>query len=297
MQEQQRRRALVIGGDGRIARVLIPALVRDGYQVVATTRRGAAPGAPAHFALELAEVARSGAVQLPDCEVAFLCAAIPSYAACRDNEAAARALNADAPAAIARALRERGAQLVFLSTNAVFDGETPFRRAADPPDGATAYGRSKAAGEAIVRAIDPSAAVLRLTRVFCAGEPLLAGWAQALRTGVEISAFADMVAAPVFIDHVVTALLAIARQRSAGTLQLSAKCEVTYFEIARHIASRVGARAELVRPVPAATRGIARGEAPRHASLACEAFLASFGLAPIEPFAVVDAAIGLSVPA
>jgi dTDP-4-dehydrorhamnose reductase len=273
--------ALVVGGDGRIARALIPALEREGYAVVATSRRSAGP-----LALDLEQVARSGSVQLPECDVAFLCAALSSYAACRQNEALARAVNVDATAAIARALRGR-AHLVFLSTNCVFDGATPFRAAADAPDAATVYGRSKAAAEAIVREIDPGSAILRLTRVFVPGEPLLAGWAAQLRADAPVEAFADMVAAPVHLDHVVTALLAIARARAAGIRQISARREVTYVEIARHIAERSGAPPELVRPVPAATRGIGFGEAPRHASLACS----DFGLAPIEPFDVVDAAL------
>jgi len=284
-----RPRALVVGGDGRIARALIPALARDGYEVVATSRRKA--GA---LALDLEEVARSGSVALPACDVAFVCAALPSYAACRRDEAAARAINADAPAVLAHALRTQGAHLVLLSTNGVFDGRVPFRPASDAPDGATAYGRSKADAEARVRAIDASAAVLRLTRVFCPGEPLLAGWAGALRRHAHVSAFSDMVAAPVASDHVVAALLAIARQRCTGVLQLSACREVTYVEIARHIATRVGAPPELVDPEPAASRGIAPGEAPRHASLECTADLARYGIAPIEPLDVVDAVLGLA---
>src|SRR5262245_36476635 len=143
-------RALVVGGDGRIARALIPALARDGYDVVATSRRP-----ESGLALDLAEVARARSASLPACDVAFVCAAMSSYAACRGDEAAASAVNAEAPAVIARALRRCGAQIVFLSTNGVFDGERPFRAASDPPDGATAYGRSKAAAEAALRAIDP----------------------------------------------------------------------------------------------------------------------------------------------
>jgi len=65
---------------------------------------------------------------------------------------------------------------------------------------------------------------------------------------------------------------------------------VTYVEIARHIAARVGASPDLVRPVAAATRGVGPGEAPRHASLACD----DFALAPIEPFDVVDAVLGFA---
>jgi dTDP-4-dehydrorhamnose reductase len=284
-----RPRALVVGGDGRIARVLIPALESSGYQVIATTRR-AVRGDPTRIALDLAEVVRSGPPRLPDVDVAFLCAAASSYATCRDDESLARTVNVEAPAAIARALAGRGAQLVLLSTNGVFDGAKPFRAAADPPDGATIYGRSKALAEASLRAIDPGAVVLRLTRVFGPGEPLLVGWAERLRAHEPVEAFADLVAAPVHVDHVVSALCAVARARSAGILQISARREVSYVEIARHIAARVGASSDLVRPVAAASRGIGPGEAPRHASLACD----DLGLAPIEPFDVVDDVLGFA---
>ncbi len=277
--------ALLVGGDSRIARALAPALEADGYAVLATSRRGR--GHP----LDFADAARTGRVELPACDVAFVCAALSSYAACRSDELAARAVNVDATAAIARSLHARGAHVVFLSTNAVFAGEAPFRRAAEEPDGATAYGRSKADAEALVREIDPRAAVLRLTRVFVPGEPLLASWRDRLRAGSEVDAFADMVAAPVSLAHAVTALCAIARGRSRGILQLSACRELTYVEIARHIAARVGAPAERVRAVSAVDHGVGPGEAPRHASLACEEFLARFGLSPIEPFEVVDGAI------
>jgi dTDP-4-dehydrorhamnose reductase len=278
--------ALLVGGDGRIARALAPALESEGYAVLATSRRG--HGHP----LDLVDAARTRSVELPGCDVAFVCAALSSYAACRKDERSARAVNVDATAAIARALHARGAHVVFLSTNAVFDGDAPFRRAEEEPDGATAYGRSKADAEALVRAIEPDAAVLRLTRVFVPGEPLLASWRDRLRAGSEVDAFADMVAAPVSLAHAVTALCAIARRRPRGVLQLSARREVTYVEIARHIAAGVGAPAERVRAVSAADHGVGPGEAPRHASLACEELLAGFGLSPIEPFAVVDEAIG-----
>src|SRR5687767_4305423 len=120
-------RALVVGGDGRIARALIPALAREGWDVVATSRR---PGT-ARLALDLAELARTGSAQLPDCDVGFVCAAMSGYAECRNAELRARAVNAEAPALIARALAGRGAQIVLLSTNGVFDGEKPFRAATD----------------------------------------------------------------------------------------------------------------------------------------------------------------------
>jgi dTDP-4-dehydrorhamnose reductase len=286
--------ALVVGADSRIGRALIPALIRSGFAVAATTRRRH-PGAAdsARFPIDLEEVARTGSVCLPECEVAFLCAAVSSYAACRKDEATARTVNVEASAVIASALRARGSRLVFLSTNAVFDGERPFRSADERPDGATAYGRSKADAESQLLAIDPATAVIRLTRVFCPGEPLFAGWIECLRSGDELFPFADMVAAPISLDQVVTALCAIARRRESGILQLSARRDVSYLAIARHIARRIGASPERVQPIRAAERGIAPGEAPPHATLACAEFLARFGLEPIEPLDVVDAVLGL----
>jgi dTDP-4-dehydrorhamnose reductase len=281
------KRALVVGGDGRIARALCPALARDGWDVIATSRR---PGSHARLALDLAAIAARGSARLPDCDVAFVCAAMSGYAECRNAEARAYAVNGEAPAVIARALASCGARVVLLSTNGVFDGERPFRPASDAPDATTVYGRSKALAEARLRAVDPHAAVLRLTRVFGPGEPLLSDWARRLGTSEPVEAFADLPAAPVHVDHVATALLAIARSRSSGILQLSARRQVSYVEIARHIAARVGASPDLVQPVAAATRGIGPGEAPRYASLACD----DFGLAPIEPFDVVDAVLGFA---
>jgi len=297
MQSHERARAgtaLVVGGDSRIGRALAPALVRCGFEVMTTTRRrSAATGDVARRILDLEDVARHGSANLPECEVAFLCAAVSSYAACRNDETTARTVNVDASAVIGRVLRARGSRLVFLSTNAVFDGATPLRGADEKPDGATAYGRSKADAESLLLALDSATAVLRLTRVFRPGEPLLADWLAQLRAGGEVAAFADMVAAPIGLDQVVTALCAIARHGPSGILHLSARRDVTYFEIARRIANRIGVAADRVRPTGAAEHGIGPGEAPACTTLACDEFLAGFGLAPIEPLDVVDAVLGL----
>lgn len=79
----------------------------------------------------------------------------------------ARRVNAEAPAAMARACRRVGAALVHFSTDYVFDGARPGRYAEDDPTGPlNVYGRTKLAGEQAVLASDCAAIVLRTTWVY-----------------------------------------------------------------------------------------------------------------------------------
>lgn len=72
------------------------------------------------------------------------------------QEAAATRANGDAAGALAEACGRRGAFLVHYSTDYVFNGAAEHAYGVDAPiDPVNAYGRSKAAGEAAVRAALP----------------------------------------------------------------------------------------------------------------------------------------------
>ncbi|MBZ5645080.1 MAG: dTDP-4-dehydrorhamnose reductase [Acidobacteriia bacterium] len=68
------------------------------------------------------------------------------------DEAAARAVNADAPGVMAEEAKKIGAALVHYSTDYVFDGSksTPYLET-DPTNPINAYGRTKLAGEEAIR--------------------------------------------------------------------------------------------------------------------------------------------------
>lgn len=85
------------------------------------------------------------------------------------EEALAHVVNGDAPGAMARTCAELGIPFLHVSTDYVFDGsgECPWRPE-DTIAPLNAYGRSKAAGEAAVRAAGGQHAILRTSWVFSA---------------------------------------------------------------------------------------------------------------------------------
>lgn len=118
-------RALVIGGDSFIGGELVRQLEARGEQVIKTTRK----------------LGREDAVffdmtypLIPECDVAFICAAVTKFIDCEDDRNAYR-VNVDAPISIATQQAEKGALTVFISSEAV-------ERALH-----TAYGMQKALAE------------------------------------------------------------------------------------------------------------------------------------------------------
>ena len=79
-----------------------------------------------------------------------------------EREADARRANVDASRALAELARERGARLVAIGTDFVFDGEkrAPYAED-DAPNPLGAYGRTKLEGEHALLAAHPEAAIVR----------------------------------------------------------------------------------------------------------------------------------------
>lgn len=131
---------------------------------------------------------------------------------------AAFAANRDGPAVLAAACAAAGIPLLHLSTDHVFDGagERPWRED-DALSPLGAYGRSKAAGEAAVRAALARHLVLRTSWVFSAGDGNFASAILArARAGGELAVVGDQVGGPTPAAALAEALLALARRVLAG---------------------------------------------------------------------------------
>lgn len=159
---------------------------------------------------------------------------------------------------VVRACRSAGAALVYLSTDALLDGESsPFPESAEPAP-VHDYGRWKAAAELHVRAQLPDAAVIR-TSLIVRAEPPDRGSAwllDALRRGEPVRLFTDELRCPVAVEDLAAQLWEIAglpAERRGGVWHLAGPEAVSRYALGVLLAVRHGLDPRGIEPVPSAT--------------------------------------------
>lgn len=274
---------LVVGADGLLGAAVASRIEAAGRPVIRTSRRGT----PDTLPLDLAALP---AAWSPPAGIAaaVICAAITSTDECRARPDECRRVNVEATCELGRRLVAAGARIVFLSTNMVFDGGTPFTPATAPRSPKTAYGRMKAEAEERLLSLGSCTTVVRLTKVIGRSLPVIDRWRESLGRGEPIRPLTDLVIAPVSLDLATTAIAAAAREPLGSILQVSANADISYADVASRLAARWGAASDLVRPATAADLGLALEHLPAHTTLDASAVRDKLGIAPPEPWAAID---------
>ena len=276
---------LVTGANGQVGGELARSLMPLG-EVVALDRHACDLARPDTLGALVAALA-------PD--VIVNAAAYTAVDRAESEEALATTVNADAPAALARAAHEIGALLVHYSTDYVFGGtkDAPYAED-DPVAPLNAYGRSKLAGERAIAAAGCDHLILRTTWVYAArGSNFVRTM---LRLGGEREALrvvADQHGAPTWARNIADATAHIVvqaqRERSAGhfasgVFNLAARGETTWHGFAEAIfeearALPCGARLKVAEVTPIAGADYPTPAArPTNSRLALARVEARFGI-------------------
>jgi dTDP-4-dehydrorhamnose reductase len=163
---------------------------------------------------------------------------------------------------VARAAARLGLPVIHLSTDYVFDGslDRPYRED-DAPNPASAYGRSKLAGEAAVAAGNPAHVILRTSWVYSPfGQNFLKTMLRLGRTRDEVSVVADQYGTPTGALDIADGVIAIARKIGErpgdtslrGTFHMAGTGEATWADLAEAIftdAAALGRRPVAVRRI------------------------------------------------
>ncbi len=165
------------------------------------------------------------------------------------DEDAARAVNADAVAHLARAAGDAGARLVHVSTDFVFDGTSgiPY-----PPDAAPsplgAYGRTKLAGEAAAGA---DALIVRTAWVYApTGGNFVRTMLRLMAERPEVRVVADQIGTPTYAPDLARALWAFADQGARGVYHYTDSGAASWYDFAVAIQEEALSAGLLDRAVP-----------------------------------------------
>ncbi|MDE3121814.1 MAG: dTDP-4-dehydrorhamnose reductase [Paracoccaceae bacterium] len=200
------------------------------------------------------------------------------------EEAAARVVNADAPAAMAAECAKRGIPFVHVSTDYVFDGSGERPWLPDDPTGPLgAYGRTKLAGEHGVRAAGGTHAILRTSWVFSAhGANFVKTMLRLSETRDALNVVGDQIGGPTPAGAIASACLTIAEQLATdpvktGTYHFAGHPDVSWAGFAREIFAQAG-RPVAVTDIPTAAYPTP-AKRPANSRLDCTSLTQTFGIA------------------
>jgi dTDP-4-dehydrorhamnose reductase len=244
-------KVLVTGAGGMLGSDFVRAAAHWNHEVVPFTRA------------EL-DVTDSGAVwracvaERPDAVVN--CAAYTDVDGAEDDPDAAMRVNAEGARYVALAAAEVGASVVYPSTDYVFDGDkgAPYVES-DIPRPLSAYGRSKAAGEAETAAANPRYYIVRSSWLFgTAGRNFVETMLAVGADGGDVVVVRDQVGCPTYAAHLADALVRLIDTSALGIHHIAGAGECSWYELAQEIFEQAGVQcrvmsmttAELGRPAP-----------------------------------------------
>ena len=236
----KRRRLLITGGHGRLARVVAPRFAEVGWDV----------HSPGHRELDITDPAAvAAAVEQLQPEAVLNLAAITDVNTCEIRPEAALAVNATGVANIAAACHSSAARLFHVSSDYVFDGvqERPYSES-DRVNPISVYGRSKLAGEL---AAGDDATVVRTAWVCGRYGRDAVQWVldQAREPGRILRFVDDQLGSPTVADDLADMLVLLVEANACGTYHVTNQGTGTWFDLARHVLDVAGEDPSRVVPI------------------------------------------------
>ncbi len=212
---------------------------------------------------------------------------------CELNPGLAMSVNADGTENVARATAKVGANMLYYSTDYVFDGRAkrPYVET-DPANPQTAYGRSKLDGEERVKSVVDNYVIMRISWVYgLYGKNFVktmvrlgreqAGARQKGHTVEPLKVVNDQVGNPTWTKEIAKQTKAMLEGGLFGLFHATAESETTWFGLTQEIFQRMGIEVDLI---PCRTEEFPRPAPRPHYSVLENARLKEAGLNVMRPY-------------
>ncbi len=196
-----------------------------------------------------------------------LAAAYTDVDGCESNRELAFDVNCGGAVNVARAAKQYGARLLFVSTDYVFDGKNTVPYETDAPRAPrSVYGSSKAEAEVKISKILPECCIVRTSWLFGAGGKCFPDTILKLaEKRSEIDVVSDQRGSPTHTVDLARAIVQLCHAGAAGIAHATNRGECTWFEFAEEIVREAGLNT-IVRPTTSA-KFIRPAERPQYSVL------------------------------
>jgi dTDP-4-dehydrorhamnose reductase len=188
-------------------------------------------------------------------DVVIHTAAIGSVDFAEKNRDQTRAINVDGTQVVADLCREARVHLVYISSNAVFNGRAPLYAENAPVSPLNYYGQLKVEAENVVQASGVPWTIVRPILMY--GWPYpgerenpAAAWVRALEAGQPIQVVDNVFSKPLPAWSCAEAVWAALEQRRQGVYHAAGRDHVSLHEFALRTAEVFGVKASLITAVP-----------------------------------------------
>lgn len=244
-------RALVIGASGLVGRALSRVLEAKGWAVTGTAHSN---GVKSLARLDVSDGdAVRDLVMIVRPKVVLLPAAYTNVEGCEEDPERCRRVNVDGARYVAQTTHAAGAQLVYYSSDYVFDGHSGPYSEADIPNPISVYGRSKMDAESEIIASGVDHLILRTTVVY--------GWErgsrnfamqvwQRLSSGERMRVPGDQVGNPTLVDYLAEVTLRLIESDERGIVNVVGRDRMSRAEFGRRLARAFALDPNLIDEVP-----------------------------------------------
>jgi dTDP-4-dehydrorhamnose reductase len=199
-----------------------------------------------------------------------LSAAYTDVDGCEANRELAFEVNCGGPVNVARAAKEYGAKLLFVSTDYVFDGRstTPYETGAIRAP-RSVYGQSKAEAEVLISQILPEVCIARTSWLFGTGGKCFPDTILKLaEKRSEIDVVSDQLGSPTYTVDLARAIIQLCHAGAKGIVHATNRGECSWFDFAEEIIRGAGLNT-VVRPTTSA-KFVRPAERPQYSVLSPE---------------------------
>jgi dTDP-4-dehydrorhamnose reductase len=249
-----RQRILVIGAKGFLGTYAAQAAAAgDTFDVIRADRSGT--GQPGSIELDIADASTvDRAFRLIEPDFVLLLAAMSDIDRCERMPDQAFAANARGAENVANACARTQARLLFTSTAAVFDGRKQSYCEEDAIAPLSVYGKTKAWAEDAVKALIPSAVIIRFALVLGFArksgtnamlDSVIGKW----KAGEPVSFSTRETRNPIDAASLANLMISMLADRQvSGLFHVGACDSVSRYELGKRLAARAGVSIDLVRP-------------------------------------------------